>query len=159
MIGYPASTKQLQFRVYGMPRPAGSKRGFHIKKAGKTIVVDTNKHSKTWKGDVKDAALSVAPDTLLSGPLILEVVFVMPRPKAHYRTGRYASELKPSAPEHHINTPDVTKLMRGTEDALKGIIWVDDSLIYKQIGEKVYGERPGAIITVIWQEPVDGSPC
>ena len=34
------------------------------------------------------------------------------RPKSHYGTGRNAKKLKPSAPPHHTQKPDATKLLR-----------------------------------------------
>lgn len=140
----------LSFRVYGLPRPGGSKKAFYIKKLGRSVVVDSSKHIKTWKGEVKDAALKVAPETPYDEPLRVSVTFLMPRPKAHFRTGKHEGELKPETPKYHTKMPDALKLMRGTEDALTGIIWKDDSRIYREIIEKVYTEdRPGAVIRVL----------
>lgn len=143
---------ELTFRVYGVPRPGGSKRAFYIKKIGRAVLVDASKHIKTWRGEVKDAALSVVPERPLDCPLELEVEFLMPRPKYHYRTGKHAGELKENAPKWHTVNPDITKLMRGTEDSLSKILWKDDNLIYRQFAVKKYDERPGAVITVRWKE-------
>jgi len=140
---------EIRFRVYGTPRPSGSKKGFVNPKTGGVIIVDASgKHSKTWKADVKDAALAVAPETLLNEGLSVSVIFYMPRPKAHYYTGKRAGQLRPDAPYWHTKIPDALKLMRGTEDALTGIIWKDDAIICDERQRKVYDERPGALITI-----------
>ena len=140
----------ISFRVYGQPRPGGSKKGFFNKGLGRVQIVDASKHVKTWKGEVKDAAIDNAPEQLLDCPLRVVVTFFMPRPKAHYRTGKYAGELKDTAPYFHTKMPDALKLMRGTEDSLTGLIWKDDSLIYEEMITKVYDSRPGAEITISW---------
>jgi len=145
-------TCTLKFRVYGVPKPAGSKKAFVNKKTRQPIIVDDCKRSKEWKHDVRDAAFDVAPTTPINAPITLDVTFIMPRPKYHYRTGKHAGELKPNAPEKHTKKPDRTKLLRGTEDALTKLLWADDSLVWSGKTEKVYGDRPGAEITIEWEE-------
>jgi Holliday junction resolvase RusA-like endonuclease len=47
--------------------------------------------------------------------------------------------------------PDTTKLVRSTEDALKGICWRDDSQVVYQVASKEYAARggiPGADIKI-----------
>jgi Holliday junction resolvase RusA-like endonuclease len=52
------------------------------------------------------------------------MTFVMPRPNNHFN---YGEELKMGMPFYHTVKPDRIKLARAVEDALTGIIWVDDS--------------------------------
>lgn len=138
----------INFFVPGIPRPGGSKTTGFNKKTGKRFVRDANKHTKPWKQQVSYFAEQYYDGPLLNGALKLDIVFIMPRPKHHYGTGRNAGILKPSAPRYHTTEPDSTKLTRSTEDALKGIIWRDDSLVAKQSIEKIYGEKPGAEIKI-----------
>jgi hypothetical protein len=49
---------------------------------------------------------------------VMSLVFVKPRPKAHYGTGRNAEVLKDSAPAAPGVKPDTGKLARAVEDAL-----------------------------------------
>jgi Holliday junction resolvase RusA-like endonuclease len=56
--------------------------------------------------------------------------------------------LKPNAPYYHTNAPDATKLIRSTEDALKKLVWQDDSQVCLQIISKTYEDKPGALITI-----------
>lgn len=154
----------ISFFVSGLPQPAGSKRGFAMKRkgmgwtdangkfAGRVIITDANAKSRDWKGTVsQEAAIAMASVNLpferpvLTGPLELCVTFQMPRIKGHYRSN---GELKPGAPKFHTVRPDATKLLRGVEDALTGIVWADDSQIARQTVEKIYADKAGARITI-----------
>lgn len=119
----------VRFEVIGTPQQRGSKRPVRRGKGGSILLVDDNKKSKSWMGLVAEAAHEAWGRDLLDGPLWLGAKFYFKRPGSHFRQGKYAGLLKPSAPEHHIQTPDVSKLMRALEDALTGIIWTDDRRI------------------------------
>jgi Holliday junction resolvase RusA-like endonuclease len=136
--------------VNGIPRQSGSKTAFTNKKTGKAILVDASTKYKEWRTDVRGAFQEAFPNFKpLHGPIRLEVVFFMPRPKGHYGTGRNAGQLKGNAPEWHTTTPDRTKLLRNTEDALKKFAWNDDSQVVTGNTEKVYADGPpGAMITI-----------
>lgn len=129
----------INFVVHGVAQPAGSKRAFHNAKTGRTVVVDDAKGSRSWKTTVSEAALEHLPEEPLTGPIGLTLLFYMPRPKGHYGSGRNADKLKPSAPEWPTVKPDTTKLLRGVEDALTGLLWRDDAQIVHQVASKRYG--------------------
>lgn len=139
----------IEFAVAGIPQPAGSKRAFAHRTTQRIVVVDDAKGSRQWKTDVgKVARETMAGRPPLDGPLELIVVFVMPRPKSHYRTGRFAAELKPNAPAVPTVKPDVLKLARAVEDAMTGIVYTDDAQIVHEIVSKRYGAHPSAQIFV-----------
>lgn len=148
--------------VYGLPGPQGSKKvvGTRTAKSGKqtAIMIESSAKVKPWRRAVAEAAEKVRPAEVLDGAIEADVVFSMPRPKVHYRTGKRAGELKDSfADATPCVMPDLSKLLRSTEDALKGIIWADDGRVvrYGRL-EKVYVladdpdalDRPGARIRV-----------
>jgi len=145
----------IEFTVYAIPQPAGSKKGFPIKhKSGKlgVAIVDANPHVKDWKRAVAAAAMEIYDGPLLDGPLLVSMEFFFSRPKGHFRTGKNSHEKKDSAPKQKITRPDVLKLGRGTEDALTGVLWHDDSqTVNLQLTKRFCretGERPRAVITV-----------
>ena len=141
--------RSITFFVPGLPRPAGSKRAFVVK--GRAIVTDANPNIREWKNAVThEASESMRRDArgLFTGPLWVVMEFTMPRPKCHYRTGKHAGQLRPDAPTWHTTKPDATKLTRGTEDALTGIVWHDDAQISKQTISKRHGDHMGCWITV-----------
>jgi Holliday junction resolvase RusA-like endonuclease len=153
----------LSFSVYGVAQPAGSKRAFVLKRRDGSIVtrgpngppvvntVDANPKAKSWKQEIASAAAKAMEGVaLFVGPVRLQVCFIMPRPQGHFGSGKNAGKVKPKAPRFHTVKPDVTKLVRGLEDALTGIVWRDDSQVAETSQSKVYGEQ--ARVDVIVKE-------
>ena len=143
----------ISFFVPGVPQPGGSKKGFAVRtKTGGTriAIVEDAKHNAPWRAVVALAARDLFPAGPLTGPVEVSFYFLMPRPASHYGTGRKAGDIKRSAPRWHAVKPDTTKLIRSTEDALKGIAWVDDSQVGHQSASKMYtnDRRPGCWITI-----------
>lgn len=150
--------EKYQFFVPGTPAPGGSKRFVGHSRAGRAILIDAaGTKNKNWRASVQVFAQQ-AGCTPLDGPLSLTVMFCMPRPKAHFRTGKRMHELRDDAPFLHTNAPDATKLLRSTEDALTGIAWHDDAQVAIQNVTKVYTGKPGASITIEQIDPVTTKP-
>lgn len=141
----------VSFFVPGIPQPGGSKRAFHRPGMRFPVIVDANPKAKDWKGVVAAIASQFCTGELLAGALIANVTFYLRRPVGHYGSGRNSSILKPSSPKHPTSKPDATKLWRSTEDALTGIVWIDDAQIVNQYVYKRYaelGQQPGAQIRI-----------
>lgn len=81
-------------------------------------------------------------------PVRVDVDFIFPRPKSHYRTGKNAHILREDAPNYHTSTPDLDKLQRAIGDALTGSVVRDDKQIAVWSVTKTYGAKAGADITV-----------
>lgn len=138
------AVSEVQFTVYGIAAPAGSKTA-GVTKGGKMFVRDSAKRGAPWRLQVQaEAAWAMDGTGLLDGALELSVIFTVPRPKGHFG----ARGLRPSAPEHPITRPDVTKLLRAIEDACTGIVWRDDAQVVAQHAYKQYGEPARAEVRV-----------
>ena len=139
----------LNFVAFGLPSPGGSKSAFRNPRTGKIVVVDAGgKKTRTWRTVVAHAArAAMSGGELMQPPLALVIEFRMPRPKNHYKA---SGEIKADAPWFPIVRPDLTKLLRSTEDAMTGIVWHDDSQIVEQNIHRTYSssEDTGARITV-----------
>ena len=141
----------IEFRVFGLPAPQGSKR--HI---GRGIMVESSKKVRPWRTDVQEASRLAYQGKPCDEPVGIEVDFYFPRPKGHYRTGKYSGLLKPYAPTWAVahTNGDLDKLLRSTCDALSfssgGCIVRDDSLIASVNATKRYADidLPGAAIRV-----------
>lgn len=139
---------EVSFTVAGIPAPQGSKSPWGS---------EANPNTKPWRAAVAaDARAAMtyhdADGTSgylepIAGPVVLYVTFTFPRPKSHYRTGRHAHELKPSAPAYCATKPDLDKLLRAIGDAITGIVVRDDSQIVEIVASKWYG-APSAVVTV-----------
>lgn len=138
----------VAFFVPGIPAPGGSKKAFRAPATGSIVVKDDAKGNKAWRERVAYFARQAHADAPLAGPLRLAMGFVLPRPKGHWGRGRNSCRLLPSAPEYPAVKPDTTKLLRAAEDALKGILWRDDSQVVRQVVSKDYGDTPGVHIEV-----------
>jgi Holliday junction resolvase RusA-like endonuclease len=83
-------------------------------------------------------------------PMRLDVGFYMPRPKAHFRTGKNAGILRDDAPVWFTSKPDRDNLLKSVDDALTQIgFWKDDALAVVGTIAKRYcngREKPGAVI-------------
>lgn len=104
--------------------------------------------SKNDKADFLALAMRGCPEKPFSGPLYLKVWCYFPRPKAHYRTGKFSDQLKDTAPGWHVNTPDADNLGKFVCDALNGMFWIDDKCISRLEVEKQYGDVPGTFISL-----------
>lgn len=138
----------IQFFVAGIPKPAGSKRGFYIPKLKRVVITDDCATSRDWKTDVKHEGQRQYSGELLDCPICLKLTFFVTRPKSHYRSGKNSHLLRDGAPMRPTTKPDVLKLARGVEDALTGVIWKDDALIVDEWLLKEYGLQPGCRIEV-----------
>lgn len=133
-----------KFDVVGLPAPQGSKAYL-----GKGRFRESSKHLPAWRNDVREAAGKAFGEALINGPVFTYIEFRFPRPKNHYVNNDPSRDLKSTAPRWHFsyNGPDLDKLQRGTNDALTGVIWVDDGQVAGGVSTKVYGGS-GATIAV-----------
>ena len=147
-------THNIRFFVPGIPKPGGSKRGFFIPgkggRKGHVAITEDCKGNKDWRASVALAG-SIACKQPFSGPLDVRYAFYFPRPKGHSRSD--GIHLRGPAPRHHVTKPDITKVVRSTEDALKGICWGDDNQVVYQEARKGYTEpmchpTPGCLIEI-----------
>lgn len=150
----------MKIIVHDTPAPQGSKRGFVNRHTGRVNMVESSKRVAPWREAVKTAALTETArtgTTTLTGPVVVSIVFTMPRTKGHYRTGRNAHLLRDGAPTAPAGKPDLDKLTRSTLDALTAAaVYRDDSQVVELVAAKAYPNdgredslpHPGAIIRV-----------
>ncbi len=135
--------QQLDFIVLGKPQQRGSKDAIPIPKRGGGFITkangfpmlavkDSNEKSKSWMQEVRSAAAAAhGGRPLMMGAIELSIEFHFARPKSHYGSGKNASFVKSSAPRIHAQSPDLAKLIRCLEDALTGVVWLDDRQVYR----------------------------
>lgn len=146
---HAAGTPLITIVVEGTPGPQGSKT--HL---GRGVMVESSKKVKPWRARVEKAAIEAAGPAWeeLDEPLVAEFCFTLHRGKTVKR-------------KHHTTYPDLSKLIRSTEDALTTAhIYADDARIVRYHNpRKVYVaaddpdalNEPGAVIR-IWSAEVSG---
>lgn len=121
--------------VPGVPAPQGSKR--HV---GRGILIESSKAVGPWRERVALAAHSHARG-LLGGPVSVDLVFVLPRPKSAPKCTTLPA----------VKRPDIDKLARAILDALTGVWIADDSQVIDLRATKHIADidgEPGVTITV-----------
>ncbi len=152
---------KISFLVEGIPQPAGSKRAFPFEKAdGKlgVAVSDDNPKAADWKTTVGWNAIKARNAAgrhgkLFDGPLRLTLVYEVPRPRSHIGSDGLPRR---SAPRLPTGKPDLLKLARAVEDALKWTIYRDDSLIVDEHLKKRWGAT--AVLHVTVETIEEGEP-
>lgn len=150
----------VKFFAAGAPQPQGSVKGFVVndKRTGKprAILTSDNSQLRPWRLSVTYAARLAMEQAGLSGRLVvdspvhLDATFVMPAPKWA------AQKMARGKIVRCTKKPDLSKLLRGLEDALTGIVYQDDALIMDEHIVKRYAvgvEEPGVHVLVTVQQP------
>lgn len=143
----------VELTVVGVAAPQGSKTRtrFGLK--------EDNPNTKPWRGIVADdAAKAMAGAGLIQDPVRVTARFFFPRPKSHYRTGKYAHLLRDDAPFTVDKKPDLDKLQRAIGDALGGVVLREDSLIAQWVTSKWYGAPARVELRIETLDPLTGLP-
>ena len=104
------------------------------------------------KDRFKKESAEFTPKHPLEGAISVSMVFSMPRPKSHYRTGRYSHLLKNTAPSLHISRPDLDNIVKFYLDAMTGIFWKDDASVCTIEASKSYSKQ-GSVEIEYWNCP------
>lgn len=140
----------ISFTVYGRPAPQGSKVPFLTKDGKARVREQCSKRLKPYRQEVSDTAFSLEGNQYIPKPqpIVMELDFYLARPVSAKK-----SRTHPSVP------PDLSKLIRSTEDALTGILFDDDGQIVEVRAKKLYG-IPERVEIRLWEatglaEPID----
>jgi Holliday junction resolvase RusA-like endonuclease len=124
----PAVTFEVAGDPVPQPRARITTRGGHghaYTPAGHAI--------HAYRAAIAAAARAAGATPTDRAPLTLVVDLVFARPKSHYRK----SGLKADAPV--LPRADCSNVLKGVEDSLNGVAWVDDSQVGRVVVEKSYG--------------------
>lgn len=113
----------ISFTVYGEPIAQGRPKFTTIN--GHAKAYDPEK-SRNYKEIVRAEALSVKPAIPLGGPISLTVKIYRSIPKSFSKKKTEAAKRGDIRP---ITKPDLDNVIKGIKDALKSVIWRDDSQV------------------------------
>lgn len=148
-------TSTVSFFVPGKPQTAGSKSAFVPKGTTRAIVVESGDRAakKEWRADLRAAATAAAERDGWQTPepkaaITLTILIARARPKGHMGSGRNEGVVKDAFRlRRPVERPDTVKLVRAIEDALTGILWLDDSQITDHELRKLFGDQlPGGSV-------------
>lgn len=140
-------------RVAGVPAPQGSKsfKGMmKSRKTGRAIprLVESSAKVAPWREAVKYAAIAAKGDLHFDCPVRATMEFVMPRTGGMDKPRR-----TPLPTPYHSTAPDLSKLIRCTEDSLTdaGVLRNDSRIVeYGFVGKRYAepGEPTGCLIII-----------
>lgn len=150
----------MDITVYGKPSPQGSKKFMGTTKTGKGILLENSPKLIPWRNAVAVAAGEeldrIGRPAPFSCALRAVMVFTFLRPKSVSRLKR-----------PHVSVyPDLSKVIRATEDALTDAgVWEDDALVVSLEARKVYAnehilalDRSGCLLRIEPVVPLDLPP-
>jgi Holliday junction resolvase RusA-like endonuclease len=134
---------EIKFTVYGEPVAQGRPRFTTI--SGFPKAYDP-KESKSYKQIVRGEALHVKPVVPLDGAISLTVKVYKSIPKSF---SKKRTEAAKRGEIRSITKPDLDNVIKGIKDALKSVIWRDDSQVVDLADSgKWYSDVPRVEITV-----------
>lgn len=113
------------------PRPRATIRKFGDGKLSARVYNKETHPVAAFKATCRIAASSAYHGPPLQGPLVVRLLFVMPRPKS------MLWKKKPMPVVEHTVKPDIDNLTKALFDALNGVAWVDDSQVWSKQVDKV----------------------
>jgi len=90
----------------------------------------------------------------ISIPVSVQIECHMPIPKSWSSKRKLNAVSKP-----HVSRPDLDNILKFIGDALNGVLWQDDCLIYRFVISKFYAEDPKTVIRIFTDEEIPIPSC
>lgn len=130
--------------IDGFPVPAARPR---FVRTGPYVRTYNPAHVTQYRERLQAAACEQMKDRKpLDGALKMTVLCVMPIPSGFSKQQQRIAMVGMLA---HTKKPDCSNLLKNFEDALNGIVYVDDARLCEVSIRKVYGEKPRVEIEVV----------
>lgn len=145
----------IKFTVPAVPVAQPRQRHRIIAAAGKQFVSNyTPKNSpvNVFKASCQMAAAEAYKGAPLDGPIIVELLFIMPRPSS------LMWKTRPMPRMLHAKKPDVDNLAKSVLDALSGLLFIGDSMIYSLKVVKLIAsgdEQPHVEVRIYEPDPLE----
>lgn len=142
-------SRSLHLEVWGIPKAQLRGRAFVYRRGERSHAsVYDPEVSRDWKALVIRQVTALRPGEPAQGPIRLQCKFMMPMPKSMRK--RDQRRVDAGETMYHTNTPDLEQLIKPIQDVLEQANYFkNDSQVVSYDGStKVYGRRPGVIITV-----------
>lgn len=145
--------QRLTFFIPGIPKPKQSVRSRVVQSGGKTFAHHyQTKAVKDEERSIKMIIREQLPKGFVchAGPVeVVQIVFAFPPLKSMRKAEKQKIESGGMVPK--TTKPDLTdNLMKGLFDAMQGLVYTNDSLVFK-VGSirKVYANNPGTGLEIV----------
>lgn len=123
-------------------KPVGKGRPRFNRAQGRAYTPKATESAEAW---AKACMMKHADQVMLDGPLEIEILATMPVPASWSKKKQadaIAGILRPTG------KPDFDNCAKLLCDSGNGILWRDDSQIVAASFTKIYGDKPGVVLTV-----------
>ena len=139
---------QIKFIAYATPQPQGSMRGFVLPgkngQKARAILTSDNSKLKPYRSEVTRSAMLALSEAGVAEPFAgkhvpvsLVLDFYLDRPASI-----------PKKRKEMVVRPDLSKLVRSTEDAMTGVLYADDAQVVELSVRKHYGSPERVEVSV-----------
>lgn len=125
----------ITYEIPGKPIPLQRPR-----MCGKFVYDPQKKEKKEYREKIEKLRDAIFP---CSTPMKLIVEYHMPIPKSYSQKRSLECEKQP-----HVKKPDLSNLIKFTEDALNGLLWKDDAYISEIAAKKIYSKEPKTVFKI-----------
>lgn len=132
----------ITFSVPGKPVP--QPRARHVTRGKFTRSYTPDNGIVAYRAAIAAAARAAGATPTDTAPLTLIVDIVFTRPRSHFKA---SGELNPRT-ALKVPPGDCSNYLKGIEDCLNGVAWVDDVQIGKVIVEKSYGTEARTTVRI-----------
>jgi Holliday junction resolvase RusA-like endonuclease len=144
---------QIKFVAYCTPQPQGSMKGFVLPgkngQKARAILTSDNSKLKPYRSEVTRSAMLALSEAGVAEPFAgkhvpvsLVLDFYLDRPASI-----------PKKRKEMVVRPDLSKLVRSTEDAMTGVLYADDAQVVELSVRKHYGAPERVEVSVAVLEP------
>jgi Holliday junction resolvase RusA-like endonuclease len=143
----PLVTRVESFTVLGNPKPKGRAR--FSKRTGTAYTPETTRTAEETLAARTSAILSqrglFTGQVWSTAPIVLVARFGLPIPESWPEWRKTAAR---SGELEHVSKPDIDNLEKLLMDALRGVLWKDDTQIAHKFTSKFYSENPSTYVEV-----------
>lgn len=138
--------RQLSIYIYTEPVGKGRPR---FTRNGRTYTpVKTRESERFIKRCVEECIAELDGFNLITSAMAIQYYAFMPMPKSWSKNKKASMDREP-----HTSRPDVDNLAKLALDALNGVAYKDDALIYRMESVKIYTlDDPFIFIEIQWRE-------
>ena len=135
--------QEIKMTIHMVPVAKGRPK---FARRGNFVTAYTPKKTLAAESNILAQAIAYKPAEPFQNRVSMQITFFMPIPAGMKKSERALADVEDMI---HTKKPDKDNLEKNLWDALNGVFWRDDSIIWKSTSEKRYSPNPRIEILII----------
>lgn len=135
--------EEINFTIHMVPVAKGRPRFARMGRFTKTY---TPQETLIAENNILAQAMRYKPSVPFSKYAVMRMEFYMPIPKSMLKRDRIKADLEELP---HTKKPDLDNIEKAVLDALNGIFYVDDAIIWEVAKMKKYSNNPRIVVKIV----------